>query len=367
MKNKFWNTLAISTVGASVSHAGEGFSEGADSKSGLAKGGLIETAGESRWKFGTTAGIILGVDAEFSSLGRWVSPNTPTFNSSGVDRSYDDGFNNLDSSGNAGGLTWNWGYQDDAQYDATASTLALSTYDSARNASVDDSNDPHFGLNFFGLYEIGEAGKLYLTPQPTRWGIKGGLGYQHIGVANRSTLTADLRQSTDTFALNGVIPPLASYNGSFTGPGSLISDAGTFSQQITRGGATVTGSREVEADLFLASIGPYLELPLSEKFSLFTEGGINLGFARGNYAFTSTTTIPGIGSQTTTGDESDTQFVGGVYLGVGASYELTERWSIYSDAKYQYLSPIEIEANGSKAELNFNSSFALNFGAMYQF
>lgn len=335
---------------------------------GHAKGGIVDPAPTpSRWRFGASAGVVLGVEAEFSRLGRWESPFTPSFGTSGIDRTYDNGFNNVDSSGNAGNLTWNWGYQDNAQYDAGSGTLALSTYESFSNASVDDSDDPQFGFNIFGLYDMGVVNGIQIGQQPTRWGIKAGLGYQRISIGNRSTLVSDVLQSTDTFALNGVIPPLAPYSGSFAGPGALMSDVGVFGQQTIAGGASVVGSRDLDADLFLLALGPYLEFPINDRVSLYAETGLNVGLAHGNYAFTSTTSIPGFGAQTTRGEDSETKFIGGVYAGLGASYSVTENWSLYTDAKYQYLTPVEIDANGSQARLNFDGAFVLSLGVLYKF
>ena len=40
-----------------------------------------------------------------------------------VNRDYPDGYVHVDSSDNAGNQTWNWGYRNDSQYNAEASTL----------------------------------------------------------------------------------------------------------------------------------------------------------------------------------------------------------------------------------------------------
>ena len=40
-----------------------------------------------------------------------------------ANRDYPDGYVHVDSSGNAGSQTWNWGYHNNAQYDAEASTI----------------------------------------------------------------------------------------------------------------------------------------------------------------------------------------------------------------------------------------------------
>lgn len=310
----------------------------------------------------------MGVDAEFTGLGRFESPNSPQFGTSGVDRVYDDGFNLVDVSGNAGGLTTNWGFQDASQFDAQAGTISLSTFESLSNGSVETSDGAHLSVQATAFYDVGELDGWSLSSEnPARWGVRFDLGYQRIEIGDNSTLTTDLVQNTDTFALNGVIPPTAPFSGSFGDPGPLLSDLGGFSQQISTGGGVVNGNREIEANLFLLSLGPYVELPVTKKLSVTAQVGGTLGIIGGEFSFTSETSLPGGASQSAAGKESETEVLGGFYVGAGLNYALNENWSLSADARYQYLNSFEIEANGSGAELDFGSFFLFNFGATYRF
>jgi hypothetical protein len=83
-----------------------------------------------------------------------------------VNRCYDDGYVYVDSSGNAGGYTWYWGYQSSSQ-------------------------------------------------------IQNG----YIMFHSRTNLDANtLQVLTDTYGLGGLAPPAAPYPGTFQGPGPLIPD-----------------------------------------------------------------------------------------------------------------------------------------------
>lgn len=85
----------------------------------------------------------------------------------GINRSYDDGYVDVDSSGDNLGFTWNWGYQNSSQ-------------------------------------------------------VQGGFLIFH----GESYLDADtLQVITDTYDLGNLIPPPAPYSGSFNGPGPVIPDS----------------------------------------------------------------------------------------------------------------------------------------------
>src|SRR3954452_21283028 len=52
----------------------------------------------------------LNMSVDFRHLGGLAGQNPGPQQGSAVNRNYDNGYNRVDSSTNAGGLTWNWGY-----------------------------------------------------------------------------------------------------------------------------------------------------------------------------------------------------------------------------------------------------------------
>src|SRR5690242_5012164 len=73
------------------------------------------------WLFHVRAGVLVGMNikANFSTHGQFdIAENLP----SGV---YDDGYVHTDQTGNAGGLTSNWGYQNASQVNADNHTLLM--------------------------------------------------------------------------------------------------------------------------------------------------------------------------------------------------------------------------------------------------
>ncbi len=147
-----------------------------------------------------------------------------------ANRSYADGFVNIDISGSTDGLTWFWGHNSDAQvsgetlqfYNPGGRARDVSSY---RNVEAPGS----FGdsLSEGGPYV--QLDYLMGTPSKLSWGPQLGFSFIDFDTSgNRSDFAAG--QSfvdydvtyRDRYALDGVIAPLAPYQGSFDGPGPLI-------------------------------------------------------------------------------------------------------------------------------------------------
>lgn len=322
----------------------------------------------SRARFGVGFAPILGADVRFSGLGRFQQSN-PLFPIGGNQNyEYDNGFVRIDGSGNAGGSTTNWSYLSGDQYNpAGLGTLDFDLSRSLGNASVDDDQSMSPGIELFWELEMGRVPKMALGDRVPRWGFKATLQYVNLSVENCDSLFSDLGRFTDSFPLNGVIPPLAPFTGSAEGPNALLGGSPTRSESFLAKGAMVTGNRDFDADLFGVGLGAYLEYPVSDRFFLSAEVGVSLTLVSADYSFDSTTTIQGVGTQFQSGSSSDTSVLPGLFIGLKAQYDFSPQWAIYSSAKYQYLEDFEISAADTKAELSLNQSAIVSVGALFRF
>lgn len=334
------------------------------------KGALVTPdPSPSRWRLGVGYAPLVGLKTEFSGLGNFSAafPTQPL--GGGVDYNYDDGFVRVDSSGNLGGETWNWGYENASQIDPSG--LGSVDYTLTRglaNGSTEEDGGGEVGFEAFGYLDMGAASLLpMLEKRGATWGFRGGFSYNHVDVDSQTTVSSSTVTQTDRFSLNGTVPPSAPYRGgSFDGPGPLIGDSP--SRSFGQGDpALISGSRELDVDLSVFSLGSYLELPVFSNFSLMFEGGVSAGIASGSYDFLSKTTVPGLGSRTSSGSDSETSVLPGVYLGIEAIYQLNPNWGIQAGGRYQLMDEFELKANGSSAELSFDSAFVLSLGAVYSF
>jgi hypothetical protein len=146
----------------------------------------------------------------------------------------------------------------------------------------------------------------------------------------------------------------------------LLSDVPTRSSVVSNSGL-VSGHRELDVDLTVLSFGSYLAAPVTPKVDCLLEAGVSVGLADGSYHFTSETTIAGAGTRTSGGKTSDTDLLPGIYLGLGGTYQVSDRFALIASGRYQYMSDFELETNQSKASLSFSSAFTVSIGAVFSF
>jgi hypothetical protein len=164
-----------------------------------------------------------------------------------LNHQYNDGFVNVDSSGNQGGRTWNWGYQNASQI--SGGDVLMHATGSEGGSEEHSSDDPNPGFDFNYVRDIGH----YSWGQ---WGIKIASGYTRLQVRDNDPMNVKLETLTDTYALNGVIPPQAPYTGSFSGPGPVLGSEPISRSLGTTEGIVITGSHNLDAALIDLRLGP---------------------------------------------------------------------------------------------------------------
>jgi len=328
---------------------------------------ITAPADPSRWKLGMGYAPVFGLEAGFGGLGRFNSPFTPQPVGGGTDYDYDDGFVHIDSSGNLGGTTWNWGYQNDSQYNpANGGSVRYGITNSLANGYAEERDNAEVGVELFACYDMGGVNFAGLENRGARWGLRGGFHYARVGIANHDSVLTGLGTTNDVFPLGGVIPPLAPYSGSFGGPGPLIGDSPV--RSVTNAGtAPVTGFRELDAHLSTVEFGAYLDLPVHPMVHMRLEAGLSAMVASGKYNFTSTTTVAGLGTGNSSGRDSRTEMLAGIYLGIGAHIPIDESWSLLISGRYQMRDDFELGSNGTNASLSFDSAFQLSTAIVYSF
>lgn len=321
---------------------------------------------QSRWSVGIGYSTLTNVDVEFAGIGGWRSPNPVPPSTPGIDRRYDDGFNRLDSTGNGGGKTWNWGYENPSQYDPSGNgAISMSIFRSIGTGISDtDSDDWHPGMELFGYYDMGQVTGL---SNGARWGFKIGFNWHPVDFNDANPTRTRFKAVSDTFQLNGVKPPKAPYSGSYFGPGPLLGDSASQTSSSNVGSGSVTGARRFTSNLFGLDLGPYIDFPIGSRFSARFEGGLTLVIASADYSQSSTTSFPGIPSQSAYAHASDTSLLGGAFIGGTMLFELTDKFSLYSGVRYQWVNDFEIRAGGSVATLNMGGGLLLNIGGIYRF
>ena len=250
-------------------------------------GGLMSAAaGEAPRdpnRFSMNGRFTFSVDAAFTSRTpvRDVGPpgaiaTTPA-QAGAIIRSYDDGFIGVDVSGNAGDATVFWSYSDASQITGggtAGATLAFHTAPSpADQFSLRSEEAALPGFDFQYGRDLGSF-ELMVKGRPARawYGFSLSFGYTELSLALRCAVTVTV-----------------------TAPGRTIPDSPTpVVPRATTPVATANTRNEVEGDLYGFTVGPYLEIPLSERLIAEFCGGLAVAAANRSYTFAESVAIAGV-------------------------------------------------------------------------
>ena len=311
---------------------------------------------DSEWNhFGLDFRLGLNIKANFRNIGASTAAPTP-LSAGGVDHTYSDGFVRVDSSGDHGGLTWNWGYQNASQVPGN-DTLLMHTAGTTGATSRND--DPRLGFEATYARDLGHLAW-------GRWGVKLGFGYTDLTINDNQALNGNVNLVTDTYALGGITPPQAPYAGSFSGPGPVIGDTPTRSTTTLIGGALITGSRQIDASLYDFRLGPYLEVPLVGQLSGQVGGGLAVGVVNSTFTFSDTTTSAAGAVQAMGSNQRDKALVG-FYAEAGLAYQVMPAASVFGGAQFQYLGDFNQNAAGEGAQLDLRHSIFFVLGLQWHF
>jgi hypothetical protein len=308
----------------------------------------------------------VNISVDFRHLGGLQLSDPGPATGATVNRFYDNGYNRVDISGNSGGQTWYWGYS--SPNSAQQNVLALqsdSTPDAAHSGMY--QNHPQSGVELNYSRELTRGEKW-------RMGVEGAFGYMFLSFHDTKTVNYDVIRTSDSYVLNGVIPPEPPYNGTFEGPGAVISSepSGRGETRLS-GAATIMGDRRLNANIFMLHLGPYFEIPLSRKFSVTVDGGLTLAYAQSTFSFEETVLISdpfygiNLNSGPRYGSGSQTDFLVGGYAGANLSYALSERISLVGGAMFQSTGRTFNDREGKSSMLDLGRSVIFKIGATYSF
>jgi len=304
----------------------------------------------------------LNISAKFKGVGGSLNPSM-----NGHGR-YDDGYVLNDVSGNAGGQTWNWGYDNASQLTgnngvAFNRTTAVPTGGSAGNA---DNAASHPGFELAYDRQLGACNGDWHN---MRYGIEGAFNCLPISLHDDSTYAANVSQRTDVYGYTpGTTPPSNPYQGSKNGPGFVISDTPSSSSIAPAMSAMVSVSDNFYANLWGFRLGPYLEFPFGEQqqFTVSVSGGLAVGLLDASENWTQTVAIGG-GSSTTRGGGTDFEALWGGYASLNADYQFNKYWGVIGGVQYQNLGKYNHSFDGRQVSLDLSKSIFLLAGVSFNF
>src|SRR6266404_2716647 len=224
------------------------------------------------------------------SVGQPASPNGDAVGN----RTYQDGYVWVDSSGNALGYSRYWGYDNSSQYNAAAGTISMHSSSSPGTDSKDREGDPQMGFEFTYNRRLGNSEKW-------NWGLEAAFNYMNVAIHDSRTLNGTGALITDSFQLptefggeGFVVPPPAPYShGPFlnSDTGNTVINATPTRQALNTFATSIAGTRQFDADVFGWRLGPYAEVPLGSKVTLGLSGGLALAAITSDFRYHETVTF----------------------------------------------------------------------------
>jgi hypothetical protein len=301
--------------------------------------------------------LTLNIKADFKHLGDFPATGSdPGPAVPGVNHNYDDGYNRVDITGNNhGGFegTWYWGYDHAGQISGDTVAMHSSSW-GAGGHSGGNSDDPQHGVELV-------VGRELQRWKHCAWGIDGGLGFYDVTMDDHRPVVTGRTLVTDTYTLNGNVAPMPPYNGTYSGPGSIIGDTPTRTTSVDSTGAVIFGSRRFAARLFCFKVGPYLEFPLDERLTLALRGGLAVVNVTSDFSYNETTIISGV-ETTGSGHGSGSDILIGGYVTGTLSYALNDRFSVFAGAQFQDVGQYTQSLNGRQAVLDLGRATSVVLG-----
>lgn len=323
----------------------------------------VAANGDSLNRFSVSGRFLFNISADFMNLSSVADPG-PGPGVHGANHNYDDGYVNVDASGNAGNKTWNWGFQN--QSSVVGNTLQLQSVRSPTDGTTQSKTDnPQYGFEF----SYGRVLKSFDASQNRKLnvGLMGAFGITLLDIQNSTSISGATTGVRDSYDLSGLpMIPNAPYVGSAPTPGGplplLIPDSPTSRTPINIP-ATATEQMKLDGNLYGFKIGPFFELPLGKVISVKLQGGFAALLADGTFSYTETISTGG----SSQGSTSKNQWCYGGFVEGQASLALGRNWSVFGGAGFQDVGDYSVTAGTKAAKLHLDSIVSVFTGLDYSF
>jgi hypothetical protein len=325
---------------------------------------LVPVPSESVNQLAASFRMAFNVKTSFENVGAFASGASQA-TPDGDAWNYDDGYVLTDSSGNAMGYTRYWGYSSSGQLPGDG-TILMHRYSSGGSTVGANPDEPLPGFELRYRRELGRGEKM-------RWGLEAAGNYMRVSVRDSGTIASSAFSLTDAYALpalegGGYVspPPAPYYHGSGLSPqGNPVIGATPVSSLTDTMMASVSGSRDFEANVIGWRLGPYVEMPLGQKGKLSLSGGLSLAYVLSDFNFTESIASPIATSAS--GGGSDSELLVGAYISGEASYQLAQAWEVFGSVQFQYLDKYSQTESGRTAVLDMTKSLFVAVGVSYSF
>ena len=318
----------------------------------------------------------LNINAKFKGIGNGVLSGLGSGHGrvtlDGDQYNYSDGYVGngstlrADVSGNFLGYTAYWGYDNASQYNQAANTFTFHNITSSgipSEVSGDNDNScPSFELAYDWQLGIKE------NWHHLRYGLEAAINYTKFSMKGNNTF--NIFSTTDVYQFGGIPgqQPVEGYQGLWSGnPGDpvLVVPGAPGAPSLSH---NFLAQQEFDANIWGFRLGPYIEYPFNDKWSLHLSGGLALGLidAEANWK-EKLTQLSDSSTTTASGGGRDAELLWGYYISLNANYQINKRWGIAAGVQFQDLGTYSHNFGGRTAELDLSKSLFVQVGISYSF
>jgi hypothetical protein len=311
------------------------------------------------FRLGALVGMNISANFGMSGSAFGISGNNPQ------QGNFADGYVRTDQTGNAGGYTGYWGYNNASQYNAAAQTLTFHAITSFSTATPTAGNASENGGPFPGI-DMAYGGNLWYWKH-ARVGWDLGLSWLPVNITDNHPIGVTANQFAYTYNVGNIVVPGAPYQGGPSGQGEpLIPGTWSKSQQLNPISGMVNGTRTLDVSLYTMRFGPSFYWDLTQRYSMSLGAGPAFGVVNGDYKFDETVNGNGF-SVHNTGTISATELTWGGYVNATLMYHTSENADIYIGAQFMPMTDATISGGGRECQLNLGGQLYFSIGINWAF
>jgi len=312
------------------------------------------------FRIGAMVGMNISANFSMNGSAFGISGNDP---SHGI---FDDGYVRTDQTGNAGGYTGYWGYNNASQYNpANGGTIAMHA---ATSFTPSGSSGASENGGLFPGFDMAYGDNLWYWKH-ARVGWEFGFSLLPVSISDKQSLNVTVNQTTYTFNTGGIVIPTAPYQGGPSGQGEpIISPIYTSSNSPAIDG-NVAGTQTLDVMLYTFKFGPTFYWDLGDHVGMSLGAGPAIGIVSGNCKYDEVITANGTSAHNT-GSFGGTDMTFGGYVNGTLMYHVQDygrNADIFVSAQYMPMDSATFSGAGRESRLNLGGQLYFSFGISWPF
>jgi hypothetical protein len=210
------------------------------------------------------------------------------------------------------------------------------------------------------------------------WGVEAGYGFTTFDASASGSVSGTATRRQSVYSLGGIVPPSPGYQGGYFGPvpggpGAPVIDFNPLRSSSLQAAGVNSLNAAVSTDLHSIKLGPWVELPVTDRLTVGLGAGFCTMYAQADLRFSESTTFTGnpaefgVASQSLSVNASREDWRPGMYARAVVDFAITPNWSVFAGGDIQSNSDLNFSAQGRGASVQLGSVFGAMAGVQFKF